>query len=103
MLARACVEGSGPNRSPYPAAAAVMSSRIAPGSATAVRASGSTASTRLRWREKSSTMPGPTELPAMEVPPPRLVTGTLYCLATASAAAASSACRGKATTAGTTR
>ena len=40
MLARECVEGSGPNRRPCPAAAAVMSSRIAPGSTTAVRASG---------------------------------------------------------------
>ena len=42
MLARACVDGSGPKRRPCPAAAAVMSSRIAPGSTTAVRASGST-------------------------------------------------------------
>ena len=54
-------------------------------------------------REKSSTMPEPTELPAMEVPPPRLVSGTPARRATSSAAAASSACRGKATTPGTTR
>ena len=103
MVAREWVEGSGPNRSPWPAAAAVMWSRIAPGSTTAVRASGSTASTRFRCREKSSTTPEPTELPAMEVPPPRLVSGTPACRATSSAAAASSACRGKATTPGRTR
>ena len=103
MLARACVDGSGPNRSPCPAAAAVMSSRIAPGSTTAVRASASTDRTRFRCREKSSTMPGPTALPAMEVPPPRQVTGTPNRVATWSAAAASSTCAGKATTLGTTR
>ena len=39
----------------------------------------------------------------MEVPPPRLVTGTPARRATSSAAAASSACRGKTTTLGTTR
>ena len=103
MLARACDDGSGPNRSPCLAAAAVMSSRIAPGSTTAVRASGSTVSTRFRYREKSSTMPDPTELPAVEVPPPRLVTGTPVRRATSSAAAASSTCLGKTTTLGTTR
>ena len=103
MLARACVDGSGPNRSPCPAAAAVMSSRIAPGSTTAVRASGSTESTRFRCREKSSTMPEPTALPAVEVPPPRLVTGRPNRVATPSAAAASSTCLGKTTTLGTTR
>jgi hypothetical protein len=81
----------------------VMSSRIAPGSTTAVRACGSTASTRFRCLEKSSTRPVPTALPAMEVPAPRQVTGTPSCRATASAAAASSTCRGKATTVGTTR
>ena len=103
MLARECVEGSGPKRSPCPAAAAVMASRIAPGSTTAVRASGSTDRTRFRCREKSSTTPDPTEFPAMEVPPPRLVTGTPALRATSSAAAASSACLGKTTTLGTTR
>ena len=80
-----------------------MSSRVAPGSATAVRACGSTDSTRFMCREKSSTMPEPTELPAVEVPPPRQVSGTPNCVATCSAAAASSACLGKATTLGSTR
>ena len=103
MLARECVDGSGPNRSPCPAAAAVMSSSIAPGWTPAVCASGSTPSTRFRCREKSSTRPAPTALPAIEVPAPRLVTGTPSPLATASAAAASSASRGNATTAGSTR
>ena len=45
----------------------------------------------------------PTAFPAMEVPPPRLVTGAPSRVATRSAAAASSTSLGKATTAGTTR
>ena len=36
---------------------------------------GSTARTRFRWREKSSTTPRPTALPATDVPAPREVTG----------------------------
>ena len=103
IVARAWVDGSGPKRSPCRPAAAVMSSRIAPGSTTAVRASGSIESTRLRWREKSSTSPGPIELPAVDVPPPRAVTGVACVRATARAAPTSSLLRGKATTCGTTR
>ncbi len=103
MLARACVDGSGPNRSPCAAAAAVMSSSTVPGSTVAVRADASIASTRFRCREKSTTMPGPTALPAVDVPAPLLVSGTPCVRATASAASTSSLWRGKTTTCGTTR
>ncbi len=103
MVAREWVEGSGPNCSAYGAAAAVMSSRTVPGCTTAVRASGSTAMTRLRCLDRSSTRPVESALPAIEVPPPRVTMGTPLIRQTARAATISSALRGNATTSGTTR
>ena len=103
MVARECVDGSGPKRRPCGAAAAVIESRTVPGSTTAVCSSASTLSTRLRYRDRSSTTPVLSELPAIEVPPPRGTMGTPSFRQTSSAATISSACLGNATTAGTTR
>ena len=97
---RGWVEGSGPKRTPWGVTARCSTACTVPASTTAVRASGSTASTRFRWREKSSTMPRPIELPAIEVPAPREVSGVPVSRATASAAATSSACRGRTTASG---
>ena len=58
---------------------ACRSDRMTPGSTTAVRLPGSTSTIRLRCRAKSMTMPVPMALPAIDVPPPRLVTGTPVC------------------------
>lgn len=49
------------------------------------------------------TMPGPTALPAHEVPAPRVVTGTPSSRATERVAAISSVCLGKTTARGGTR
>ena len=76
---------------------------ITPGSMRAVRASGSISRTRFTCREKSSTMPVPTALPATDVPPPRDVSGVPVSRATSSAASTSSVSRGNTTTCGTTR
>jgi len=103
MVAREWVEGSGPNRSPYRAAAAVMSSRTVPGSTSAVCSCGSTEMTLFRCRDRSSTTPVESALPAIEVPPPRLTIGAFSSRQTPSAATISSALRGNATTSGTTR
>ena len=100
---RAWVDGSGPNRSPYGAAARCRSARITPGWTTAVRASGSSDTSRFIAREKSSTMPVETALPAHEVPAPRATSGVSVCRATWSASATSSAARGNTTTWGTSR
>ena len=54
-------------------------------------------------REASSTTPGPTALPAIEVPPPLTVSGTVSSRQTAAAARTSSVDRGNTTTSGTTR
>ena len=51
----------------------------------------------------STTMPGPTALPAIDVPAPRIVTGTPVSRATSRIASSSSRCRGRTTTCGTTR
>ena len=75
-VARACVDGSGPNRRPCGAAAFCRLAITTPGSMRAVRASGSMSRMRFTCREKSSTTPVPTALPATEVPPPRAVSGT---------------------------
>ena len=69
----------------------------------AVRASTSTSSTRDRWRLVSTTTPGPTALPAIEVPAPRIVSGTPRERQTSSAATISSACLGRTTARGRTR
>ena len=70
IVQRVCVDGSGPNLSPCAAAAPCSAAWTTPGSTTAVRASGSIATIRLRCRTVSTTIPGPTALPAMEVPAP---------------------------------
>ena len=67
---RPCVDGSGPNVSPWGAAAARSWSQTTPGATTAVPAAGSMASTRFMWRVKSSTTPVPVACPPMLVPPP---------------------------------
>ena len=48
-------------------------------------------------------MPGPTALPAMDVPAPRVVSGTPACRDTPAAATTSPMSRGNTTTWGTTR
>ena len=52
---------------------------------------------------KSRTTPGPTALPATDVPAPRAVTGTPSARHTAKPAARSSSWRGRTTTRGSTR
>jgi hypothetical protein len=103
IVHRLWVEGSGPKRSPYGAAARCKDACTTPGSTTAVRASASMATTRVRCREVSTTMPRPMALPAIEVPAPRIVRGVPEVRATSSTAESSSPCRGRTTTAGTTR
>ena len=73
---RECVDGSGPTRSPWRAAAALTASRIVPGRTVTVRASTSSAVIPWRCRAASTTIPGPIALPAMLVPLPRIVSGT---------------------------
>ncbi len=103
MVQRVCVEGSGPKRRPWAVAALWRVACTVPGSTVAVPASGSRDSTRLRWREVSTTMPVPTALPAIDVPAPRMVSGVPLSRATATVAASSSTERGRTTTCGTTR
>jgi hypothetical protein len=100
IVARLLVEVSGPNIRPYAAAAPFRPSCTTPTSTTAVRASGSIWWMRFRWRDMSSTSPGPTVCPARLVPAPRGTTGTPSDAAAATAAATSSLCRGKATPSG---
>ena len=100
---RLCVDGSGPTRSPWTAAARLRSSRTVPGSTVAVRASGSSARTPARCRERSTTSPDPIALPAMLVPAPRIVSGTPASAASATTSARSSRSRGATTAAGSTR
>ena len=103
MVQRECVDGSGPKRSPCARAFVWSEACTAPGSTRAVRLSGSSSSTRLRWWLVSTTMPVPTAFPAIDVPAPRMVTGTECSRATASVATISSTCRGLTTALGTTR
>ncbi len=100
---RVWVEGSGPKRSPTPVAAFCSVACTVPGCTTAERASASTERTRSRWREASTTMPVPTALPAIEVPAPRIVSGTPVVRTTSRTAASSSVCRGRTTTSGSSR
>ena len=103
IVHRLWVDGSGPNRRRCEAAARCRSSRTTPGSTTAVADSGSMSRIRLRCREKSTTMPAPTALPAIDVPAPRAVIGNPSRRPTSTIAAISSRARGKTTTCGTTR
>ena len=73
---RLCVDGSGPNVSPYGAAAARRSSSTTPGWTRAVARSGSMLSTDRRCREKSMTTASLTACPPMLVAAPRGSTGT---------------------------
>jgi hypothetical protein len=100
---RLCVLGSGPNRRPYGLAAVCREAWTRPGSTTAVRVSPSISRTPLRYRLVSTTTPGPTALPAMEVPAPRAVRGTPRDRHTSRVATISSACRGRTTARGRTR
>ena len=102
-VARVHVEGSGPKRRPCGAPARCSVAITVPGCTRAVRATGSRSSTAPRWREVSSTMPGPTALPAIEVPAPRAVSGVPVARATSTTASTSSTCRGITTTWGGTR
>ena len=103
IVHRLWVDGSGPKRRPWTAAARCTSSRTAPGSTTAVAASASMERMPRRCREKSTTIPGPTAFPAIEVPAPRAVTGIPAVRLTSTIACSSSAWRGKTTTSGSTR
>src|SRR5215211_1770263 len=100
---RLWVEGSGPKRSPCGRAAAWRSSSTTPGWTVAVAASGSRASTRRRCRDRSMTTPGPTALPAIEVPAPLAVSGTPSPRQVSTTATTSSRSRGKTTSSGATR
>ncbi len=100
---RLWVEGSGPKRSPCGAAAPWRRSRTTPGWTTAVRVCGSRDTIRFMWRVKSRTTPVPVACPAMEVPPPRATTGTMWLRHTSSTAATSSASCGATTPTGTRR
>src|SRR5690625_4401708 len=82
MVARLAVEGSGPNRKPCGASAFCKSLSTTPGCTTAVCCSTLISSTWFIYREKSSTNPGPTELPAHEDPPPRGSNGDEHSRAT---------------------
>ena len=69
-----------------------------PGSTSAVRLLPSTSRILFRCRAKSMTMPVPMALPATDVPPPRLVTGTPVARLTARVASTSSTSSGSTTT-----
>ena len=76
---------------------------MAPGSTLARRSIGSNSMMRLKYLELSTTIPGPIELPAMEVPAPRIVNGIEKSRATSRTAERSSLLLGKTTTCGTIR
>ncbi len=100
---RSCVDGSGPTRRPWRAAATFTSSSTVPGRTVAVIPTGSKSRIPAMWRETSRTRPVPIALPAMLVPAPRIVTGTPDSAAIARAAAMSSASTGATTAVGRTR
>lgn len=106
IVARVSDEGSGANVS-LPADArstcARSSPRMTPASTQTVFESKSISSTAVMRREKSTTMPSPTALPAIEVPPPRVVTGCQVSAAACSSSRSSSMVRGNATRVGRTR
>ena len=101
IVARLDVDVSGPNASPWAAAARLRSSCTTPGPTKARPPATSISWIASMWREVSSTMPRPpTAWPARLVPPPRVTTGTPKRAAARMAAATSSASRGKATSSG---
>ncbi len=97
------VDGSGPYRQPCGLTSFCSMACTTPGSMTAVPASMSTESTLFRYREVSITSPGPTALPAQEVPAPRPVIGNSTARPARTSSISSSVVRGVATTSGTTR
>ena len=99
-VARLAEDGSAPNASPCGRAAASRSVSTRPGSMTAVRASSSMSRMRFTCRDASMTTP-PMALPAIDVPPPRIVTGAPAAAVSATAAAKSSASAGTTTMSGT--
>ncbi len=100
---RVCVEGSGPKRSPCGTAARCSVAWTTPGSTSAVPASTSMPRTRLRCLRVSTTNPGPTALPAIDVPAPRMVSGVPVARAVSTVATSSSRWRGRTTASGGTR
>ena len=100
IVQRVCVDGSGPKRRPWARASRWSAACTTPGCTRAVRGSASIATTWLSQRLVSTTMPGPTALPAIEVPAPRMVSGVPVSRAVASVASTSSASCGRTTTCG---
>ena len=100
---RVCVAGSGANVRPCASAASRSASHTTPGSTRAVRATGSTASTRSRYFEQSMTTATLTLWPHIEVPPPRGRIGAPCARQSATAATMSSTLRGSTTPIGTCR
>ena len=86
--------GRGRTAGPRAAASFCRPACTTPGCTSAVRASRSSSSTWLRCRLVSTTIPAPTALPAMEVPAPRIVSGTPDSRPTSRAAATSSVSAG---------
>ncbi len=103
IVARDFDDGSGANARPCGRSSRARSSRTTPASTVAVRASGSTDSTRRRLRDVSMTRPSPIALPAMLVPPPRTVTGTARSAQARSSCCSSATSAGTATASGATR
>ena len=101
-VARLADDGSAPNASRCGKAAASRSVSTTPGSTTAVLASRSMARIRLTCREASITTP-PIALPAIDVPPPRRVTGAPAAAVSVTAVARSSESVGTTTRSGTAR
>ena len=101
IVQRLWVDGSGPKRKPCGAAAACNADCTTPGSTRAVCASGSISRILFRCRDVSKINPGPTALPAQDVPAPRVVTGMPTVRAASRTAAVSSTVRGWATACGT--
>jgi hypothetical protein len=100
---REWVAGSGANVRPCASAASRRASHTAPGSTRAVRATGSTASTRSRYFEQSMTTAALTLCPHIEVPAPRGRIAASCARQSATAATTSSALRGRITPTGTCR
>jgi hypothetical protein len=101
-VARLPEDGSAPKASPCGRAAASRSVSTTPGSTTAVLAVVSMSRIRFTCRDASMTTP-PIALPAIEVPPPRMVTGAPARAVSSTATARSSASAGTTTRSGTTR
>src|SRR6266516_2172617 len=98
-----CVDGFGPTISPCRAAASLTRSSTAPGSSTAVFASGSSDSILLQYLVQSMTTASLQHCPARLVPPPRDSTGAPNSRHTPIASTAASTLLGSTTPTGTCR